>query len=102
MSYHRYVANQQQEFKELNVMLTSFIGNTHQAAEGACLSVSTDSLPNREKVKLLLIGSPTGVNSIILHLYKLGFASVGEWSSPQPTNNQGEIMRILVKHIVTQ
>lgn len=83
-------------------MLTSFLENTNQAAKGTSLSVSTESLPNREKVKLLLIGSPTGVNSIILHLYKLGFATVGEWSSPQPTNNQGEVMRILVKHIVTQ
>ncbi|HLO88539.1 MAG TPA: hypothetical protein VK203_26515 [Nostocaceae cyanobacterium] len=61
------------------------------------MSISPENAPNREKVKLLLVGSPAGVNSIILHLYKLGFAAVGEWSPPQPTNNQGEVMRILIK-----
>jgi hypothetical protein len=81
-------------------MVTGFITNINQTSEGASVSISQENAPNREKVKLLLVGSPAGVNSIILHLYKLGFAAVGEWSPPQPTNNQGEIMRILVKHII--
>ncbi|MEH1857761.1 MAG: hypothetical protein V7L21_07150 [Nostoc sp.] len=36
----------------------------------------SSSFRNREQVKILLIGSRRGINSIIYWLYRLGFAEV--------------------------
>jgi hypothetical protein len=61
---------------------------------------STSSIPVREPVRLLLIGSKPGVTSIIHSLHRFGFAEVGEWSPFMPTQNDGEVMSILTKYIV--
>jgi hypothetical protein len=62
-------------------------------------SPSPESTANREPVKILLIGSPKGVNTVIHTLYRLRFAEVREWSPLQPTANPGEVMSILKRQI---
>jgi len=59
------------------------------------------SPPNRESVKILLIGSRRGINSIIRWLYRLGFAEVATWSKPQiaPNSDDREMMSITVKQV---
>ncbi|MEH2000169.1 MAG: hypothetical protein V7L00_15715 [Nostoc sp.] len=56
---------------------------------------------NRESVKILLIGSRRGINSIIYWLYRLGFAEVTAWSKPQvaPNSEDREMMSITVKQV---
>jgi hypothetical protein len=60
---------------------------------------STIPTTNRESVKILLIGSPGGVNNIIQTLYRLRFAEVTEWSPLQPTANPGEVVSILIRQL---
>ncbi|MDY6783053.1 MAG: hypothetical protein SW833_10985 [Cyanobacteriota bacterium] len=52
-----------------------------------------------ELVRLLVIGSPDGVNAIIRRLYVLGFARVDEWSRLLPAPNSNEVMRILSRRL---
>ncbi|MDY6781594.1 MAG: peptide ABC transporter substrate-binding protein [Cyanobacteriota bacterium] len=53
--------------------------------------------PNREPVRIILIGSPYGTTSIIHTLYRLGFAEVWEWSPVLPGRTQGEVMRVMTR-----
>ncbi|HEY9608958.1 hypothetical protein [Allocoleopsis sp.] len=62
-------------------------------------SASSESTSNREPVKILVIGSPKGVNNIIQTLYRLRFAEVREWSPLQPTANPGEVVSILKRQL---
>ena len=57
-----------------------------------------DAPPNRKPVRLLLCGTPKGVNRIIDILHVLGFAEIAEWSPPLPSPISGEIMRILTRY----
>lgn len=57
-----------------------------------------DAPPNRKPVRLLLCGTPKGVNRIIDILHILGFAEIAEWSPPLPSPISGEIMRILTRY----
>ncbi|MEH2178250.1 hypothetical protein [Nostoc sp.] len=64
---------------------------------------SNNSLPlsHRESVKILIIGSRRGINSIIHLLYRVGFAEVTAWSQPQaaPNSEGKEMMSITVKQV---
>ena len=62
-------------------------------------SASPEPTSSREPVKILLIGSPKGVNNIIQTLYRLRFAEVREWSPLQPTANPGEVVSILKRQL---
>ncbi len=62
-------------------------------------SPSSEPTSNREPVKILIIGSPKGVNNIIQTLYRLRFAEVREWSPLQPTANPGEVVSILKRQL---
>ncbi len=53
---------------------------------------------DRKTVRLLLCGTPKGVNRIIDILHVLGFAKIVEWSPPLPSPISGEIMRILTRY----
>ena len=55
--------------------------------------------PDREPVKILLIGSPKAVRSIIHILYCLGFASVSELSPLQQAQKPGKVMSILMRYV---
>jgi hypothetical protein len=56
--------------------------------------------PNRESLRVLIIGSRQGVIRTIQTLYRLGFAEVGEWSPLLPAPNSGEVMSILTRYIL--
>jgi hypothetical protein len=58
--------------------------------------------PERESLRVLLIGSRKGVISTIQTLYRLGFAEVAEWSPLLPAPNPGEVMSILTRYLLTQ
>jgi hypothetical protein len=62
-------------------------------------SASPEPTSSREPVKILLIGSPKGVNTMIHTLYRLRFASVTQWSPLQPTANPGEVVSLLIRQI---
>ena len=63
----------------------------------------TANQPQRQTVKLLLIGSPEVVTSIIHHLQLIGYAEVGEWSRSLPfPSSPDEVMRILLRKITVQ
>ncbi|KRH95522.1 MULTISPECIES: hypothetical protein [Cylindrospermopsis] len=55
---------------------------------------------HREPLKHLLIGSKKAVISTIHYLHVLGYANATDWSDLTPTGNPGEVMSILVRHIV--
>ncbi|MEM9814868.1 MAG: hypothetical protein AAF827_00425 [Cyanobacteria bacterium P01_D01_bin.6] len=55
----------------------------------------------RDKVRIMVSGSPEGGDSIVKSLCKLRFTEMTEWSHPLPTGRAGEVMRILTKIIVT-
>jgi hypothetical protein len=60
----------------------------------------TDPLPpNREPLRVLVIGSRTGVISTIHTLHRLGFAEAGEWSPLMPAPTSGEVMSILTRYL---
>ena len=81
-------------------MSEEFIPN---ASETPAVPVSPSPSPeptsNRESVKILIIGSPKGVNNIIHTLYRLKFAEVTQWSSLQPTANPDEVVSILRRQL---
>ena len=66
--------------------------------------------PDREPVKLLVIGSKAAVNSIIHSLHHHRFAEVIEWTDflPAPSASNplqtrpGEVMKALVKYLPIQ
>ncbi|MBW4675129.1 MAG: hypothetical protein KME52_14220 [Desmonostoc geniculatum HA4340-LM1] len=60
------------------------------------------SFPKRERIKHLLIGSPKAVTSTIHYLQVIGYASTGDWSPLQPTDNSDEVMSILIRQILMQ
>ena len=73
------------------------------ASETPALPVSPSASPeptaNREPVKILIIGSPKGVNNIIHTLYRIKFAEVTAWSPLQPTANPDEVVSILKRQL---
>lgn len=58
--------------------------------------------PNREPLKHLLIGSSKAVTSTIHYLQVIGYADVGDWSPLLPSPNPGEVMSILNRPIVVR
>lgn len=65
----------------------------------ASCNTPSEPFPRKEPVKVLLIGSPQGVNNTIHTLYSRGFAEVTAWSPLQPTSNPGEVMSVLRRQI---
>jgi hypothetical protein len=65
----------------------------------ASSNTPSEPSPRREPVKVLLIGSPKGVNNTIHTLYSRGFAEVTAWSPLQPTSNPGEVISVLRRQI---
>ncbi|MBE9116672.1 hypothetical protein IQ249_12245 [Lusitaniella coriacea LEGE 07157] len=56
--------------------------------------------PERQEiVRVLVMGSPWGVNSTIRTLYLLGFAHINDWSPLLPAPNSGDVMSILKRRI---
>jgi hypothetical protein len=63
--------------------------------------------PDREPVKILVIGSKQATSAIVAALHQLGFAEIFEWtdflsapSADRPLQFQpGEVMKALVKYL---
>jgi hypothetical protein len=56
-------------------------------------------LPQREPIRVILIGSIPGINLVIAILHRLGFAEPRAWSKPQKHPTTGQPMRVLTKWI---
>lgn len=72
-------------------------------ASSANLSLFADQPeppPQRESLRVLVIGSRQGVTSTIHNLHRLGFAEVREWSPLLPAPTPGEVMSILTRYIL--
>lgn len=90
----------------MNLTVQNFLSD---ASEHPDVRFSLDIYPSRsserEPVRILLLGSQQGVNTIIHTLHHLRFAEVFEWSRDLPapmhpiTARPGEVMKILTKHI---
>jgi hypothetical protein len=63
---------------------------------------SSQTEPNREPLKHLLIGTPRTVTSTIHYLQVIGYADVGDWSPLLPSPNPGEVISILSRSILVQ
>ncbi|MDZ8080244.1 MAG: hypothetical protein RMX35_14385 [Nostoc sp. DcaGUA01] len=63
---------------------------------------NTPNSMNNRISKHLLIGSPQAVTSTIHYLQVIGYASAGDWSSLQPTDNPDEVLSILIRQILMQ
>ncbi|MEQ8974944.1 hypothetical protein [Coleofasciculus sp. F4-SAH-05] len=63
------------------------------------VQASTDPVSGKEFIKVMVIGSRKGINSIIKTLHRLRFAEVREWSPPIPYGTSGEMMSLLRRQI---
>jgi hypothetical protein len=61
-----------------------------------------NTVPLREPLKHLLIGTSKAVTSTIHYLEVIGYAQVGDWSKLLPTGNPDEFMSILSRQILMQ
>lgn len=55
---------------------------------------------SREKIKHLLVGSPTVVKRTIHRLHTTGYAEIGSWSKPVKAGNLGEsgdVVSVLIR-----
>ena len=53
---------------------------------------------NRYPIRILVIGIPEGVKSVIYELYMREFAQISEWSPPLQSQHPGEIMRVMTRY----
>jgi hypothetical protein len=58
--------------------------------------LSLFALPEREQVKLVLMGSIVGVKEQIHKLHVLGFAEAGDWSRLVSVPGEDVVMSVLV------
>ncbi|MBW4470455.1 MAG: hypothetical protein KME45_08605 [Stenomitos rutilans HA7619-LM2] len=80
-------------------MPKNFLLSASEASDVARGATAREGTPERESLRLLLIGSRHGVVGTIQTLHRLRFAEVGEWSPLLPGPNPGEVMSILTRLI---
>jgi hypothetical protein len=81
----------------------SFIADVSNQVSAISSSLPIISeIPEREKIKHMLIGSSKAVIGTIRVLHQLGYADVGDWSPLLPTENSGEVMSVLTRSITVQ
>lgn len=56
--------------------------------------------PEKESVKLYIVGSLRGIASITHSLHNRGFAEVNDWSKPQATGTPEEYVTVLVRQVM--
>ena len=61
-------------------------------------AVLPQTIPHREQLAVLLIGSPKGVRENIHELHQRGYAEAGDWSGLLPAPNPGEVMSVLIRY----
>jgi hypothetical protein len=62
-------------------------------------NVADDTMPSREPLRIILVGSPRAIDLVIGILHALRFAEPRSWSKPQVDPASGKPMRILTKWI---
>ena len=62
--------------------------------------VPTPENGDRYPIRLLAIGIPQGVTSVIHQLHIKQFAEVAAWSPAMKSKNPGEIMRVMTQYFV--
>jgi len=91
----------------------NFVAGSDNSGETLGLELSlklySQPKPNREPVKILVIGSREGVNTIVHTLHRLKFAEVFEWTDflNAPENESlnlrtGEVMKVLVRYLFVE
>ena len=86
---------------EVQNTIQAFLSSTDPNAPGLS-ETNPQTIPCREPLRHLLIGTPKAVTSTIHYLKVVGYAEVSDWSIPQPTANPGEVISILVRSIFVQ
>ncbi|MGI8503244.1 MAG: hypothetical protein ACR2LR_19250 [Hassallia sp.] len=81
--------------------MRAFLSSTDANAPGLG-ETNPQTIPCREPLRHLLIGTPKAVISTIHYLKVVGYAEVSDWSRPQPTTNPGEVISILDRTIFVQ
>lgn len=59
---------------------------------------SENTSDERDRIRLLAVGSREGVVDVIRTLHRLGYADVGAWSPLLPAPGDGEVMSILTRY----
>ena len=62
--------------------------------------VPTPGNGDRYPIRLLAIGIPQGVNSVIHQLHVKQFAEVAAWSPAMKARHPGEIMKVMTQYFV--
>jgi len=82
-------------------MQAYFVPNDNQLPSAeVSIQASSDPVSGKEFIKVMVIGSRKGINSIIKTLHRLRFAEVTEWSPPIPYGASGEMMSLLRRQIM--
>lgn len=80
-------------------MAENFLLSASEVSGFAIDATTQERSPDREALRLLIIGSRHGVVGTIQTLHRLRFAEVGEWSPLLPGPNPGEVMSILTRYV---
>ncbi|WP_242021486.1 hypothetical protein [Nodosilinea sp. FACHB-141] len=89
------------------MLASSTLNPLSQSTSNSPSSSTANPHPDRESVKILVIGSKRSVSSIVVALHQLGFAEIFEWTdflsapnSDRPLQFQPhEVMKALVKYM---
>jgi hypothetical protein len=87
-------------YSYLSIVMSEFIPNSEiysQPPSGD--PPSAEPADPREPVRVMLIGTATGMELVIAHLHSIGFAEPRAWSKPQLDPTTGQPIRILTKWI---
>ena len=96
----QYIAQQSNSTApEVPTIIQAFLSNSDPNAPGLS-ETNPQTIPCREPLRHLLIGTPRAVTSTIHYLKVVGYAEVSDWSRPQPTANPGEVISILNRTIL--
>lgn len=91
----------------------NFVAGSDNSGETLGLELSlklySQPKPDREPIKVLVIGSREGVNTIVHNLHGLRFAEVFEWTdflnAPESESlnlRAGEVMKVLVRYLFVE
>ena len=84
----------------IQVALTSYLGDrSDQDLKDIVLNPKPDGA-KRYPIRVIVIGIPNGLNSIIHELYVKQFAQVYEWSTAIRAGQPGEVMKTMARCFV--
>lgn len=79
-------------------MSKNFLTDSNEPAALTVVQNTDEQTPDRESLRILVIGSRQSVTSTIHTLHRLRFAEVREWSPLLPGPHPGEVMSILTRY----